>query len=647
VPRGPALAGGRALLGLAGAGQPTYCTSRVLVQQQAGLEAAPVRGSTSHSHEAASHMAQEAHPGWCATVQAKRCRRDVVARTSHPLTGSEHAAHRAPPSPALLTSQTAMAGDVPSARARADHFHAASRRGGVHKVHSGLQYRAQPAIRPADATRCARQPRRRPDAIRLDAQGARPTIRAHQHRRTPPCEHRHSTIARAPQRSFAARILLFCSVVLAACPVAGATASASLLPVGNGGNCLGRPWIFAAGCSVFTSDEIPSITVGLFDKEGNPCCGDVVTTVEVSLLQARDGIAIPMTGFLVRDSSVSGEPQSAMTLEFSGLRTKSAVAGAFNLTFTAFYGGAPLEYRAAIRILPDTLSLQPEFGEGRKFAVHDAIPAITLMMTGRNATITEGLGLRVSVRLFNKGDMADISRPSLLGTTSSAFDSSGAVVFTDLRVQRTAGDGFRFAFFLEDSDRLCVSGMQNLQCRAQEEHRGLVGGLGGYWIEILGPEFKVLPDRLVVSSSMLSFDNIVRVDASMPLYTVSLYDSKFPDDVLAGINAEDGLEVNVTLVSQSEAYPVMHRHLEGATRGGIHGGVASFKDLVVRSTSGPAFRLLFTASWNDWCTLDNRDPSCAGKCCVFTSNFAVYPYAMRVSPAVVPDMISGDNIRYR
>lgn len=443
-------------------------------------------------------------------------------------------------------------------------------------------------------------------------------------------------------------MLLLCSVILAACPLVGATGSVVLLPVGNGGNCLGGPWIFAATkiCRIFSSVEIPSVTVGLFDEEGNPCCGNAVTTVELSLVRAHDGTVIPMMGFLVRDSIASGEPGSAMTLEFSGLRTMGAVAGAFNLTFTTFYRGLPLEYRAAIRILPDGLHLQSAFGEGFKLAVHDAIPAITLLMTARNATIAEGWGLRVGVRLFNKGDMTDISRSSLIGRTSAAFESNGAVVFTDLRVQRTAGYGFRLAFFLEGSDRLCVSGMQLVHCRALEEHRGESGGLGGYWVENVSPKFTVLPDRLVVSSTSLSLDNIVRVDASMPLYTVSFYDSKFPNDILAGINAEDGLEVNVTLVSQSEAYPVIPRHLEGKIRMFIDRGIAIFNDLVVRSTSGPAFRLFFTASWNHFCKLDNRDPSCAGKCCVSTPSFAVYPYALRLIPAMMPDMITGDSLRY-
>ena len=561
-------------------------------------------------------------------VYGTRCRRDRIASKSEPQTGSKHSV---PQNTTLQASQ----GGLPIA----------SRRGGVQNECWSLQYRAQPTIRTADDTLSARQPLCSHAIPVLEPRAFLP--RSPNHSRPSPCEHRHSTIERAPQRRIAARVLLLCSAVLSACPLAGATGSVVLLPVGNGGNCLGRPWIFAAGCRIFSSVEIPSVTVGLFDEEGNPCCGNAVTTVEVSLVRAHDGKVIPMTGFLVRDSSASVEPGSAMSLEFSGLRTMGVVAGAFNLTFTAFYRGAPLEYRAAIRILPDGLHLQSAFGEGFKLAVHDAIPTITLLMTGRNASIEEGWGLRVGVRLFNKGDMTDISRSSLIGRTSEAFDRSGAVVFTDLRVQRTAGSGFRLAFFLEGSDRLCVSGMQLVHCRAQEEHRGESGGLGGYWVENVSPKFTVLPDRLVVSSTSLSLDNIVRVDASMPLYTVSFYDSKFPNDILAGINTEDGLEVNVTLMSQSEAYPVIPRHLEGKNRMFIDRGIAIFNDLVVRSTSGPAFRLFFTASWNHFCKLDNRDPSCAGKCCVSTPSFAVYPYALRLSPAMVPDMITGDSLRYR
>ena len=461
-----------------------------------------------------------------------------------------------------------------------------------------------------------------------------------------PAAWRGMNTSQTVRRVMGAILLATCLCKVAAggdVPVPGGR-RASLQPVGSGGQCLGGPWLFSAKCQILSRQDIPAVTVGLFTPDGAPCCGEAVTTVEVLLSRSTNGRpeSIPMTGFLVRDS-MSGEPGAAMTLEFSGLRTTHPVAGVFNLTFSTFYNGAALEYRVLLYIFPDTLLLRSALVDGQKLTVHDILPSLTLEMIGRNASIAGGGGLRVKARLFNKGGMADVSGSCLLGSTSMPF-AGGRASFADLSAQRIAGYGFRVAFFIEGSEKQCVSGVTRITCSEWEEHRGLSGGLGGYWVEMMSPVFTLLPDKLVLSTKILSLNNIARVDASLPLYTVSLHDSKFPLETLKAIVADDGLTVNVTLVSQSDANPVAESHLEGIKSVVIAGGSASFKNLVVRGISGPAFRMRFTVSWNDFCLLRNRDPSCLGECCLFSQNFTVYPYAMQMSPLVVPDSIAGDAV---
>jgi hypothetical protein len=436
---------------------------------------------------------------------------------------------------------------------------------------------------------------------------------------------------------------LLCAVTFAACLTSAN--GYSLRTVGTGRDCNGEPWSSSTACQIFSQQGIPAVTVGLFDKEGNQCCGERITSVEIALLRAASGTAesVLMDGFLVRESSASTEEGATMVLEFSGLRTRNAEAGLFNLTFSAFYQDALLEYQMPLRILPDELSLKSSLLDRQKFLVHDLLPPFTLEMRGRNTTITGDTGVRVRARLFKK-DMSDITGLALYGTTSGAFDSGGRAVFADLRAQRTAGSFFRLAFFVEGSEKRCVGGVKTVTCSIWEEHRGPLGGLGGYWIETLSSPFTLLPDRLVFSAEILPLENNIRVDASLPLYTVSLYDSQFTDRILDGVVADDGLSLSVSLVSQSEAYPLSPSNIEGETTVLIESGKVIFKNLIIRSTSGPAYRLKFSPSWNSMNSLCGRDPVCLGTCCVYTPSFPIYPYAMRMSPAVVPDFVIGDDL---
>ena len=421
----------------------------------------------------------------------------------------------------------------------------------------------------------------------------------------------------------------------------------ALRQVGSGGDCNGEAWISSSGaCRIFAAQEIPAITVGLFDHAGAPCCGDAVTTVEVTLRRARAGRAerIPLAGFVVRDSSASSAPDATMTLQFSGLRPTNAGAGAFNLTFSAFYRGTPLEYHTPLHILPDALQLQSTFSPRQRFLVHEVMPALRVSMVGRGARMEDDTELRVNARLFNKGDMADITGASLDGATSIVFDRQGIAVFSDLSVKRRAGAGFHVVFYVEGSEKRCVSGVTSATCADWRNRRGPTGGLGGYWLETLSPNFTMFPDHLRLSTTSVSMSSLVRIDAAVPTHTISLHDSRFPHEAIADIVANDGFHFTVQLESESESYPITGSHLEGSKAVPVKGGTANFKDLIMRNVTGPAFRLRFEASWNEFCYSGDRDPACNGTCCLLTPSFPIYPFSMRVSPATVPDIVVGDQI---
>jgi hypothetical protein len=154
----------------------------------------------------------------------------------------------------------------------------------------------------------------------------------------------------------------------------------------------------------------------------------------------------------------------------------------------------------------------------------------------------------------------------------------------------------------------------------------------------------LLPDKMTLAAQFLSLDSVVFVDKSLPIYAISVYDSEYPDVLLDGIVAEDNFEVSVDLISRSERYPVQEAHFEGTRTIAIERGVAKFQDLVVRNTSGPVFGLFFAASWNNFCKMGNLDPACSGRCCIFSPDFPIYPYAMRLAPVALHDMVAGDNI---
>ncbi len=434
--------------------------------------------------------------------------------------------------------------------------------------------------------------------------------------------------------------LLGILLLLAWAPESG---SVSLRPVGTGGNCLGEPWGLQGPCRILSHQGIPTVTVGLYASDGSPCCGGTSTTIEVSLARSDNAAAqIPMTGFAVKDSIASDEPGAAMVLDFSGLKTAHAVVGMFNLTFFAFFNGELLEYQTMLHIIPDSLRVRSvSLGT---HVLHEVLPAMYIELVGRNKTILQGSGQRVHVRLFDKADMSDISASSLRGTTSVDVDSTGTAIFTDLSAQRTAGSGFRLAFFAEGSQKRCTDGMVSRDCSDLEDRRGKSGGIGGYWSEVLGPAMTLLPDKMRLTAQFLSLDSVVKVDKSLPVYAISVYDSEYPDVLLDGVVAEDNLEISVALISRSERYPVQEAHFEGTRSVAIEKGVAKFQDLVVRNTSGPAFGLFFAASWNDFCKMGNLDPACSGRCCVYSLDFPIYPYAMRLAPVALHDMVAGDNI---
>ena len=439
-----------------------------------------------------------------------------------------------------------------------------------------------------------------------------------------------------------------CDIVAATLTACFSSAAAvTLRTVGDGGNCIDGPWGFSSslGCRIFSRDDIPAVTIGLFSESGAPCCGATVTTVEVALYRSQGNKEIiPMRGFLVKDSNPSKLPDASMTLRFSGIKTTNAVAGVFDLAFSSFYQGVVLEQRLVLRILPDELRLRPSILQ--TFFVNEILPAFTLEIIGRSTVLAEAGGIRVGARLFNKGDQADISSLSLRGLTSQAF-TSGVAVFNDLRLQRKAGNGFRIAFFVEDSHRECTSAMLSATCETQEKHRGETGGLGGYWLELQSAAFILLPDRMMVSVEVSQvLGSYLRMGASLPAYTVSFYDSAFESSKLEGFVSNDAWNISISIESRSEAYPVSQFNLEGDHDSGktvaILGNGATFRDLTIRSVVGPAFRFRFIASWTDFCQKRFNEFTCTGKCCLITNNFPVYPNSIRTSPLVLPDIIVGD-----
>ena len=436
---------------------------------------------------------------------------------------------------------------------------------------------------------------------------------------------------------------LLCFYLRLSVPGSSGAAAVHLQQVGHGGNCLGEPWVSPRPCRILSSQDIPVMTVGLYSSDGEPCCGSASTTVEVTFLPSNaPAVQIPLTGFTVKDSTISYEPAAAMTLDFSGLKTTNAVAGMFNLTFSAFFDGVPLQYQATIQIIPDSMQLRS--AAGWIYAIHQVLPTLYLDMVGKNTTIAAGSGQRIHVRLFNKGDMSDISEYSLRGTTSALVGAGGTAIFTDLSAQRTAGSGFHLAFFVGGSEKRCVQGMASITCSDVESRRGKAGGLGGYWSEIAGPAMTLLPDKITLETQFMSLETTVSVDKSLPVYTLAMYDSRYPGERLGGITSDDNFEASVSLITRSERYPVKGSHLKGTKTVIIQKGAANFKDLVVRNMTGPSFGLLFTTSWNAFCESANLDPACSGRCCIHSPDFAIFPYAMRLAPVTLQDMVAGDNI---
>ena len=103
---------------------------------------------------------------------------------------------------------------------------------------------------------------------------------------------------------------------------------------------------------MLATDAIPTLSMGLFNSRGEPCCGEY--QVAVRLKVTKGATEYDLTGFADRDST-RGAVGSRMTVDFTSLKLVDRTAvGNFNVTVSAFFLGFPLTYtvRAVSRILP-------------------------------------------------------------------------------------------------------------------------------------------------------------------------------------------------------------------------------------------------------------------------------------------------------
>lgn len=366
---------------------------------------------------------------------------------------------------------------------------------------------------------------------------------------------------------------------------------------------------------------------------------------------SKSNVAVSTTGYLDRDSSIA----STMQIEFSGIRLAGTDAGSgFAITFTAFYNGYFLTYvTPPFSVMPNTIALEAPWGTWGDFAefddagpwqVHEELPAFTVALTVLNTTATSIVAadnFYVGARLFDKNSLADISAASLTGTTRILVQN-GKATFEGLSVGLVAGTGFRMSFFVEGSDEPCLPSILRVVCDQFEEKRGLAGGLGGYEIETMSDDISIYPD-------LLSLDihgrhpPILRVDETMFTYSIKFFDSANPSVAIANFAPSDGFSVSVSL-RNGEGSDVSSWGLDGTKSVSPSGETAVFDDLVVKGTAGANFRLRFRTSWNGRCVAKLVDTTCAGKCCIQTDAFFVYPYAIKTNPSTLSGITEGSTL---
>jgi len=93
---------------------------------------------------------------------------------------------------------------------------------------------------------------------------------------------------------------------------------------------------------MLASDSIPTLSAGLFNIAGAPCCGQ--DQVAVRLKVTKGAVEYVLTGFSDKDST-PGAAGSRMTVDFANLKLVDRTAvGEFTVTVSAFYLGLPVAY---------------------------------------------------------------------------------------------------------------------------------------------------------------------------------------------------------------------------------------------------------------------------------------------------------------
>ena len=93
---------------------------------------------------------------------------------------------------------------------------------------------------------------------------------------------------------------------------------------------------------MLASDSIPTLSVGLFNIAGAPCCGQ--DQVAVRLKVTKGAVEYVLTGFSDKDST-PGAAGSRMTVDFANLKLVDRTAvGELTVTVTSFYLGFPVAY---------------------------------------------------------------------------------------------------------------------------------------------------------------------------------------------------------------------------------------------------------------------------------------------------------------
>ena len=206
--------------------------------------------------------------------------------------------------------------------------------------------------------------------------------------------------------------------------------------------------------------------------------------------------------------------------------------------------------------------------------------------------------------------------------------------FDGLSVQKAAGEGYRLSFFLVGSEKECALGALRQECEEWASHRNN-GGIGGYHVELLGPELTLVPDTLVLTP-FGDREPPWRIGEVMKAYRVTAYDSTDMTSPRAEISAADiNLAIKVSLYSSSGVD--VTASLDGTTIQTFSAGIAEFDDLIVSDVVGTSFTLVFSASWRDRCLRKLIDETCSGQCCIKVSSVDIFPQQMLVGhPHTVP-----------